>query len=58
MQGTNAALYITESVKFDLSTDPFYGNFTKGRISNKYYYQVLPYNKFFNMTSVSQSVQL
>ena len=46
MQGTNVAIYMSQSVKFDNSLDPLYGNFTDSRFSKKYYYQVLPYNQF------------
>ena len=63
MQGTNGLIYVvkteeTGSVGFDLSTNPLYGDVQEARISKKYYYQVLPYNRYYHQTSISQSIQL
>ncbi len=56
--GTNGEIFVSESTHFDSTLEPLYGNYTKSRISKKYYYQVLPYNRYYHQTSISQSAQL
>jgi hypothetical protein len=55
MKGTNTAIYITQSVKFDNTCEPLYGNFTDSRYSKTYYYQVLPYNQFYTGQLIDNS---
>ena len=63
MQGTNGLVYVvkneeTGSVGWDLTCNPLYGDVQEAQISKKYYYQVLPYNRYYHQTSVSQSIHL